>query len=114
MESGKGKFTLDRSATYEIKVPGELGPRWSGWAGGIAIAVETEGNAPPVTTLTAEVDQAALQSLLRRLKDAGAIERTTIVASSLRVERTTELLRFGVRDVVLKPYTLVALSEIVG
>jgi GAF domain-containing protein/anti-sigma regulatory factor (Ser/Thr protein kinase) len=54
------------------------------------------------------------QSVLRRLKDAGAIDRTTIVASSLRVERTTELLRFGVRDVVLKPYTVAALVKVVG
>ncbi len=71
MESGKQKLTLDRPAIYHIKVPGELDARWSNWAGGIAIAVESEGDGPPVTTLTAKVDQAALQSLLRQLYSLG-------------------------------------------
>jgi hypothetical protein len=67
MKEVKQKLSLDRPATYQIKVPGELDESWSDWAGGMTIAVESEGEGPPVTTLTGTVDQAALQGLLRRL-----------------------------------------------
>ena len=65
------KLTLDRPATYQIKVPGHIGKSWSDWAGGMTITVESEGDGPPVTTLTGTVDQAALQGLLRRLYSLG-------------------------------------------
>ncbi len=71
MKQAKQKLTLDRPATYQIKVPGELGESWSDWAGGITITVESKGEGPPVTTLTGTLDQAALQGLLRRLYSLG-------------------------------------------
>jgi hypothetical protein len=72
MKKPKQKLTLDRPATYQIKVPGELGESWSDWAEGMTIEVESEGDGPPVTTLTGTVaDQAALQGLLRRLYSLG-------------------------------------------
>ncbi len=71
MKKVKQKLTLDRPATYQIKVPGHLGKSWSDWAGGMTITVESEGDGPPVTTLTGDVDQAALQGLLRRLYSLG-------------------------------------------
>ncbi len=71
MEKRKQKPSLDRPATYQIKVPGELDESWSDWAGGMTITVESEGEGPPVTALTGTVDQAALQSLLRRLYSLG-------------------------------------------
>jgi hypothetical protein len=71
MEDMKQRLTLDRPATYQIKVPGELDESWSDWAGGMTITVESEGAGPPVTTLTGTVDQAALQGLLRRLYSLG-------------------------------------------
>jgi hypothetical protein len=52
-------------------VPGHLDESWSNWARGLTIAVESEVDGPPVTTLTATVDQAALQGLLRRLYSLG-------------------------------------------
>jgi hypothetical protein len=67
----KQKLTLDQPATYQIRVPGHLDESWSDWAGGMTITVESEGDGPPVTTLTGTVDQAALQSLLRRLYSLG-------------------------------------------
>ena len=67
----KQNVTLDRPATYQIKVPGELDESWSDWVGGMTIAVESEGEGPPVTTLTGTVDQAALHSVLRRLYSMG-------------------------------------------
>ncbi len=71
MKKPKQKPTLYRPATYQIKVPGHLGESWSDWTGGMTISVESEGDGPPVTTLTGNVDQAALQGLLRRLYSLG-------------------------------------------
>lgn len=71
MKDTRQKLTLDRPATYQIKVPGELDESWSDWAGGMTITVESEGDGPPVTTLTGTADQAALQGLLRRLYSLG-------------------------------------------
>jgi len=71
MKEVKQKLTLDRPAIYQIKVPGELNKSWSDWMGAITITVESEGEGPPVTTLTGAVDQAALQGLLRRLYSLG-------------------------------------------
>ena len=67
------KLTLDRPATYRIRVPGDLDENWSDWAGGMTITVKREGDEEewPVTTLTGTVDQAALQSVLRRLYSLG-------------------------------------------
>jgi hypothetical protein len=67
MKEVKQELTLDRPAAYQIKVPGELDETWSDWVGSMTIAVAREGEGPPVTTLTGTVDQAALQSVLRRL-----------------------------------------------
>ena len=71
MKEVNQKLTLDRPATYQIKVPGHLDESWSDWAGGMTITVESEGDGPPVTTLTGILDQAALQGLLRRLYSLG-------------------------------------------
>jgi len=71
MKKVRQKLTLDRLATYQITVPGELDESWSDWAGGMTITVESEGDDPPVTTLTGNLDQAALQGLLRRLYSLG-------------------------------------------
>ena len=72
MKAATQKLTLDQSVTYEIRVPGCLGENWSDWAGGMTITIESEADGPPVTTLTGLVaDQAALQSLLRRLYSLG-------------------------------------------
>jgi hypothetical protein len=72
MKKVKQKLTLDQPATYQIKVPGHLDERWSEWAEGMTITVESEDDGPPVTTLTGVVaDQAALHGLLRRLYSLG-------------------------------------------
>jgi hypothetical protein len=71
MKKVRQKLTLDRPATYQIKVPGHLDESWSDWVGKMTITVESEGDGPPVTTLTGTLDQAALQGLLRRLYSLG-------------------------------------------
>ena len=65
------KLTLDRPATYQIKVPGRLDEGWSEWGGEMAVTVQTGDDGQLITTLTGPVDQAALQGLLRRLYSLG-------------------------------------------
>jgi hypothetical protein len=71
MKSGERKLTLDRPATYQINVPGHLDESWTEWDGSVTITVKSDSDGRPVTTLTATVDQAALQGLLRRLYSLG-------------------------------------------
>ena len=71
MKNVKQELTLDQSATYQIKVPGEIDESWSDWLAGMTMAVERRGEDPPVTTLTGTVDQAALHGVLRRLYSLG-------------------------------------------
>jgi hypothetical protein len=71
MDEADKRLSLDRPATYQIKVPGHLDESWSDWVGGMTITIESEGEGPPLTTLTGILDQAALQGLLRRLYSLG-------------------------------------------
>jgi hypothetical protein len=72
MKEVKRKLTLDRPATYQIKVPGHLDESWKVWDQRMTITIEMEDDHTPVTTLTCTVDQAALQGLLRRLYSLGS------------------------------------------
>ena len=69
MKRDKPKLTLDRPATYQIKVPGHLEVWWIDWVGKMTLMVDSDGS--PVTTLTGMVDQAGLHGLLRRLYSLG-------------------------------------------
>lgn len=71
MKRAKPELTLSESARYQIKVPGHVDETWSDWVEGMTITVEGEEEGPPVTTLTATFDQAALQGLLRQLYSIG-------------------------------------------
>jgi hypothetical protein len=56
---------LDRPVTYRIRVRGRLDDQWSGWFDGMTISCQSQGDDPPVTTLTGIVaDQAALLGVL--------------------------------------------------
>jgi hypothetical protein len=55
-------------------VPGELDESWSDWIESLTIAVESEGEGPPVTSLTGTLDQAALHSLLRHPRAGTALD----------------------------------------
>ncbi|MCB0130087.1 MAG: hypothetical protein KDD78_04540 [Caldilineaceae bacterium] len=58
----------DQPVIYQIRVQGHLGPQWSGWFQGLTITTA----ANEVTVLTGPVaDQAALFSLLRKIRDVG-------------------------------------------
>ena len=64
-----GDSSRDREA-YQIKVPGRLHERWSGWFHDMTIAVEKARDGSSVTTLTGAVpDQARLRGILSKLWD---------------------------------------------
>ena len=71
MANAGSKLSLDRPAHYQIRVPGHLDQSWSDCAEGMTIQFESEADGAPFTTLTACLDQAALQGLLRRLYSMG-------------------------------------------
>jgi len=71
MQTNVKKLSLDRPATYQIKVPGRLDENWTTWPSEMTIEVESGEADPPVTLLVGKVDQAALQGLLRRLYSMG-------------------------------------------
>jgi hypothetical protein len=55
---------------YQIRIKGHLGPQWAAWFEGLAITLEDNGD----TLLTGPVvDQAALHSLLRKVRDLGML-----------------------------------------
>jgi hypothetical protein len=70
MKISEQKLTLDRPVTYQIKVLGVLDESWSDWVR-MTVAIESDGDNLPVTTLIVTVDQAALQGLMRRLYSLG-------------------------------------------
>ena len=71
-KKAKTVLTLDRPATYQIKIPGELDANWDDWAGEMTVTVERDDEiGSPVSTLIGTFDQAALQGFLRRLYSLG-------------------------------------------
>jgi hypothetical protein len=53
---------------YQIRIKGHLGRQWTDWFEGLTITLEDNGD----TLLTGPVvDQAALHSLLRKVRDLG-------------------------------------------
>ncbi|WP_201391786.1 hypothetical protein [Ktedonobacter sp. SOSP1-52] len=52
---------------YEIRIKGHLENQWANWFSGLTITREDRGE----TVLTGPVDQAALHSLLRKVRDLG-------------------------------------------
>jgi hypothetical protein len=56
--------------TYEIKVKGHLDQEWSYWFEGLTISTGFGQDGTPITTFTGQlVDQAALHSVLARIRD---------------------------------------------
>lgn len=71
MKPEKRKLTLDRTAIYQVKIPGMLDECWTDWDGEMTVSVDTDEEGLVYTTLTGALDQAALQGLLRRLYGLG-------------------------------------------
>ena len=59
---------FDEQTLYQIRVKGNLEPKWSDWFDGFTITAQTQGE----TLLTGGVaDQAALHGVLAKLRDLG-------------------------------------------
>ena len=71
IEKNKQKLTLDQPVTYQIKVPELLDDGWSDWESEIMVLGKRDDDGLPITTLTGNFDQAALQGLLRHLYSLG-------------------------------------------
>jgi len=71
MDGSEQNLTLDRPATYQIKVPGELDENLLDWSDKLRVVIENDPSGMPVTSLTGSFDQAALQGLLRWLYSMG-------------------------------------------
>jgi len=71
MNRNKPRLTLDRPATYQIKIPGALDALWFDDANSLSITVEESDDGRPISILTGFMDQAAVQGLLRRLYSLG-------------------------------------------
>ena len=71
MIRNKPRLTLDRPATYQIKVPGALDALWFEGANSLGITVEEYPGGQSISILTGELDQAAMHGLLRRLYALG-------------------------------------------
>jgi hypothetical protein len=67
MKDQEENLTLDRAATYQIKVPGEFDDGWLSLYETVTVAVERNGSGQPITSITSSFDQAALHGLLRHL-----------------------------------------------
>lgn len=65
------QLSLDQPAIYQIKVPGELDPSWLDQVVEITFKITNDEDGFPITQLTGEFDQAALQGLLRYLYSLG-------------------------------------------
>ncbi len=60
--------TFDEPTMYQIRVKGNLEPKWSDWFDGFTITVPAQGE----TLLTGFVaDQSALHGVLAKLRDLG-------------------------------------------
>jgi hypothetical protein len=71
---------------YEIKVKGHLDDRWSYWFEGLMITNCFDEDGAPITTFTGSiVDQAALHSVLARIRD---IHMPLISVNQISARRT--------------------------
>jgi CheY-like chemotaxis protein len=79
-------------------------------------SVEIEGDVTGFDLILVDdaLEAADVLDALRQLRAAAVGDKTLVVAASLGVERTMELMPYGVRDVVLKPYTPASLAALVG
>ena len=84
----KPRLTLVQPVVYQIKIPGDLTGSSYEWVDQLEICVETDDAGNAVTTLTGELDQAALHGLLRRLYALGSPLISVIWIDGLRISVT--------------------------
>ncbi len=67
----KHKLTLTQPVDYQIKIPGALVSLWVDEDSALSVTVEESADGPVISIITGQMDQAALQGLLRRLYGLG-------------------------------------------
>ena len=66
IQDNSGK--VEQPDIYQIKIRGQLDPRWADWFAGLSITADVSG----LTVLEGPVvDQAALYGLLKKIRDLG-------------------------------------------
>ena len=77
---------------YQIRIKGHLGRQWTDWFEGLTITLEDNGD----TLLTGPVvDQAALHSLLRKVRDLGMPLISASASNPARQTRPTSNSKLG-------------------
>lgn len=62
---------MSQTLTYQIKIPGIVGDKWSVWGEKLKVNIELADKRNPITILTGKFDQAALFGLLRQINFFG-------------------------------------------
>jgi len=74
----------EKSTTYQIRVQGRIGERWSHWFDALTISFEHGRDGIPITMLTGPVvDQADLRGILNKLWD---LNLTLISVAQIEVD----------------------------
>ncbi len=79
---------MTEQSTYQIRVQGWIGKRWSSHFEGMTITPEDTGDTTPVTTFTGTVpDQAALRGILNHIWDLNLTLISVMRISNLNKKR---------------------------
>ncbi len=60
------------------------------------------------------LEDADSTDVIKKISKSGMGKKTLVVSSDLRVERTTEIIRYGVMDMFVKPYTKAGLARLLS
>jgi GAF domain-containing protein len=60
------------------------------------------------------LEEADSTAVIKKISESGMGKKTLVVSSDLRVERTTKIIRYGVMDMFVKPYTKAGLAHLLS
>ncbi|RMF40099.1 MAG: GAF domain-containing protein [Anaerolineae bacterium] len=95
---------------------------WANFFGSVAVSAgkiithrsDAQPNAQAHLILVDEYQlHVPLEDILQVIENAGLGPKTIILTTELNVERTTTYLKRGIKDVMLKPYTLAEIAQVV-
>jgi len=96
--------------------------RWANFFGSVAVSAGKTINHRTEARIDAQADlilvdeyqlHTSLEDILQAVEAAGVGQKTILLTTALNVERTTTYLQRGIRDVMLKPYTLAEIAQVV-
>ena len=64
---------MERPASYEITVQGQLDAQWAEWFAPLTLSVCRQDDGQTVTTLRGPADQARLHGILARIRDLNLV-----------------------------------------